>query len=58
MHSANRVLVMHTGNLPRPDDLTRMMFAKEEGSADRIRNVEKAMNWCTHASGPRKTEVC
>ncbi|HEY1933595.1 MAG TPA: hypothetical protein VGG99_16405 [Acetobacteraceae bacterium] len=27
----NRFLTTHTGSLPRPDDLTRAMFAKEEG---------------------------
>jgi hypothetical protein len=26
----NRFLTTHTGSLPRPDDLTRAMFAKEE----------------------------
>ena len=31
MRSTDRFLVTHTGSLPRPDDLTRMMFAKEEG---------------------------
>ncbi len=29
--SAERFLTTHTGSLPRPDDLIRMMFAKEEG---------------------------
>ncbi len=29
--STDRILTTHTGSLPRPDDLTRMMFAKEEG---------------------------
>ena len=29
----NRILTTHTGSLPRPDDLVRMMFAKEEGVA-------------------------
>jgi len=27
----DRILVTHTGSLPRPPDLTRMMFAKEDG---------------------------
>lgn len=32
MHrSTERFLTTHTGSLPRPDELTRMMFAKEEG---------------------------
>jgi 5-methyltetrahydropteroyltriglutamate--homocysteine methyltransferase len=31
MHSTNRFLTTHTGSLPRPDDLIRMMYAKEEG---------------------------
>ena len=32
MHrSTERFLTTHTGSLPRPDDLIRMMFAKEEG---------------------------
>lgn len=29
--STDRFLTTHTGSLPRPDDLTRVMFAKEEG---------------------------
>lgn len=29
--STDRILTTHTGSLPRPADLTRMMFAKEEG---------------------------
>jgi len=31
MHSTDRFLTTHTGSLPRPDDLTRIMFAKAEG---------------------------
>jgi len=31
MHSEDRFLTTHTGSLPRPDRLTRMMFAQEEG---------------------------
>ena len=30
-HSRDRFLTTHTGSLPRPDDLVRMMYAKEEG---------------------------
>ena len=30
-HSTERFLTTHTGSLPRPDDLIRTMFAKEEG---------------------------
>src|SRR5205814_8935702 len=29
--SVERFLTTHTGSLPRPSDLIRMMFAKEEG---------------------------
>src|SRR4029077_19432079 len=29
--SRDRFLTTHTGSLPRPEDLIRMMFAKEEG---------------------------
>src|SRR6266536_618236 len=31
MRSTERFLITHTGSLPRPDDLTRMMHAKAEG---------------------------
>ena len=30
-HSTERFLTTHTGSLPRPQDLIRMMYAKEEG---------------------------
>jgi 5-methyltetrahydropteroyltriglutamate--homocysteine methyltransferase len=30
-YALNRFLTTHTGSLPRPDDLIRAMFAKEEG---------------------------
>jgi 5-methyltetrahydropteroyltriglutamate--homocysteine methyltransferase len=29
--STERILTTHTGSLPRPDDLTKVMFAKEDG---------------------------
>ena len=29
--STERFLTTHTGSLPRPEDLIRMMYAKEEG---------------------------
>ena len=29
--STERILTTHTGSLPRPDDLIRAMFAREEG---------------------------
>src|SRR5262249_26291136 len=29
--TADRILTTHTGSLPRPDDLIRMMFAKADG---------------------------
>jgi 5-methyltetrahydropteroyltriglutamate--homocysteine methyltransferase len=32
MRSTDRFLTTHTGSLPRPDDLIRMMYAKEEGA--------------------------
>ena len=31
LHSTDYFLTTHTGSLPRPEDLIRMMFAKEEG---------------------------
>ena len=31
IRSSERFLTTHTGSLPRPDDLIRMMYAKEEG---------------------------
>lgn len=31
IRSTDRILTTHVGSLPRPDDLIRMMFAKEEG---------------------------
>src|SRR3974377_2368211 len=31
--SIDRFLTTHTGSLPRPDDLVRIMYAKEEGKA-------------------------
>ena len=32
IRSTERILTTHTGSLPRPDDLIKMMFAKEEGN--------------------------
>jgi hypothetical protein len=29
--STNRILTTHTGSLPRPEDLIKMMYAREEG---------------------------
>ena len=31
VRSIDRFLTTHTGSLPRPDDLVRIMYAKEEG---------------------------
>src|SRR5437660_9611872 len=46
-HSTERFLTTHTGSLPRPDDLIRMMYAKEEGvpvdSAALARRVASAV---------------
>ena len=33
MRSTDRFLTTHAGSLPRPDDLIRIMYAKEEGQA-------------------------
>jgi 5-methyltetrahydropteroyltriglutamate--homocysteine methyltransferase len=33
MRSIDRFLTTHTGSLPRPDELVRIMYAKEEGQA-------------------------
>jgi 5-methyltetrahydropteroyltriglutamate--homocysteine methyltransferase len=33
IRSINRFLTTHAGSLPRPDDLVRIMYAKEEGRA-------------------------
>jgi len=45
-HSTERFLTTHTGSLPRPEDLIRTMYAKEEGVpvdpkalADRVRSA-------------------
>ncbi len=32
-HSTERILTTHTGSLPRPDSLMRLMFARERGEA-------------------------
>ena len=33
IRSIDRFLTTHTGSLPRPDDLVRIMYAKEGGQA-------------------------
>ena len=47
MRSIDRFLTTHTGSLPRPDDLVRMMYAKEEGQevdrAELASHVRKAV---------------
>ena len=51
--STDRFLTTHTGSLPRPDDLIRMMYAKEEGvpvDAGRARRADQARRsprWCS-----------
>jgi 5-methyltetrahydropteroyltriglutamate--homocysteine methyltransferase len=55
--STDRILTTHTGSLPRPDDLIRTMFAKEEGVpvdpaalAAHIRSaVAEVVRWQAHA---------
>jgi 5-methyltetrahydropteroyltriglutamate--homocysteine methyltransferase len=56
--STERFLTTHTGSLPRPDDLVRMMYAKEEGVpvdaaalAARIREAVKEVVQKQHAAG-------
>ena len=49
--STERFLTTHTGSLPRPDDLVRMMYAKEEGVPVDARRAR------AHASRPRSAEV-
>ena len=46
--STARFLTTHTGSLPRPDDLVRMMYAREEGipvipGEDLDEGIEKAL---------------
>ena len=57
--STERVLTTHTGSLPRPDDLIRMMYAKEEGVpvdkaalADMIVRCRR-----THAQSPARAST-
>jgi methionine synthase II (cobalamin-independent) len=62
----NRFLTTHTGSLPRPDDLIRVMFAKEEGVpvdraalAARIRDaVTEVVNKQVEASISSTTARC
>jgi 5-methyltetrahydropteroyltriglutamate--homocysteine methyltransferase len=42
VRNIDRFLTTHTGSLPRPDDLVRIMYAKEEGQAvDRVELADK-----------------
>ena len=57
LHSEDRFLTTHTGSLPRPDDLIRMMYAKEEGIpidatalAARIRSAVSDVVWAKPAA--------
>jgi hypothetical protein len=47
----NRFLTTHTGSLPRPDDLTRAMFAKEEGQNLSSAEASVSSNAPTRAAG-------
>ena len=47
--STDRFLTTHTGSLPRPDDLIRMMYAKEEGVP-----VDRAALWPRASGGGRR----
>ncbi len=62
--STERFLTTHAGSLPRPDDLVRMMYAREEGVpvddaalAARIRSAVEdapASTWSTTARCPSR----
>ena len=55
--STDRFLTTHTGSLPRPDDLVRMMYAKEAGvpvdpARWRRACVRRWPRWCASRSPP------
>src|ERR1700741_549891 len=61
IRSADRFLTTHTGSLPRPEDLVRMMYAKEEGvPVDRAaldRRILSAVEEVVHRQGTAGVDV-
>src|SRR3954467_1002392 len=53
IRSTDRFLTTHTGSLPRPDDLIRMMYAKEEG----VPVEREALAGRVRERGPRAARV-
>jgi 5-methyltetrahydropteroyltriglutamate--homocysteine methyltransferase len=41
--STDRILTTHTGSLPRRPDLVELMFAKEDGKADRAAALPRVL---------------
>jgi 5-methyltetrahydropteroyltriglutamate--homocysteine methyltransferase len=61
LRSADRFLTTHTGSLPRPDDLVRTMFAKEEGvpfDADSLgERIRDATDWAVRRQAEAGVDI-
>jgi 5-methyltetrahydropteroyltriglutamate--homocysteine methyltransferase len=55
--STERFLTTHTGSLPRPDDLIRMMFAREEGVPVDAAALEARVREATHEMVERQKKA-
>ena len=56
--STERFLTTHTGSLPRPDDLIRMMYAREEGvPVDPASGALKLLNKYPTGKGANWVEI-
>src|SRR5207302_7281202 len=55
--STERFLTTHTGSLPRPDDLVRAMFAKEEGVPVDVRALKARIHSAVAAVVEKQIEA-
>jgi 5-methyltetrahydropteroyltriglutamate--homocysteine methyltransferase len=57
LRSTERFLTTHTGSLPRPDDLTRLMFARQEGEPVDSDAMDACVRAATEAAVKRQVEA-
>jgi len=56
LRSAGRVLTTHTGSLPRPDDLTDLLWKKERGELSDLAAFQERVSRAVHEVVRRQAE--